>query len=205
MPTVSRSGGQIPTDAYRKLVTALAKRAARIGARDPEGAAQEAIKRSLVHPASRAAVEYYFREQPPDEGDGPEWSLLQLLGWLHGVLRFVVLEERSRARREVPAAEIHEPADPARTPLEHLMEAEMRGIVQEALSTLNADHRSALVLRLEGTKYTDIANRLGVNENTVATWVRRGSRALVEQIQHRLNGKAASDAFARTAAGISHG
>jgi len=203
--STSGPGGRAPADTYRTLVSALAQRAARIGARDPEGAAQEAVKRSLVHPASRAAVAYYFDEQPAGEGGIPDWSLLQLLGWLHGVLRFVVLEERARLRREVPAADVREPVDPARTPLEHLMDAEMHGMVQDALSTLSPDHRSALLLRLQGTKYTDIAKRLGVNENTVATWVRRGSRALVDQVHRSMTGPSNSDQFLRNIAGVSHG
>jgi len=203
--STSGPGGRAPADTYRTLVSALAQRAARIGARDPEGAAQEAVKRSLVHPASRAAVAYYFDEQPSCEGGIPDWSLLQLLGWLHGVLRFVVLEERARLRLEVPAADVREPVDPARTPLEHLMDAEMHGMVQDALSTLSPDHRSALLLRLQGTKYTDIAKRLGVNENTVATWVRRCSRALVDQVHRRMTGPSNSDQFLRNIAGVSHG
>ena len=204
MSAFSRPGGQVSPDAYRRLVSALAKRAARTGARDPEGAAQEAVKRSLVHPVSRAAVEYYFREKSVADHADPEWSLLQLLGWLHGTLRFVVLEERARSQREVPAAEIADPVDPARTPVQHLIDAQMHEIVQDALSTLSTDHRSALVLRLQGTKYIDIAKQLGVNENTVATWVRRGSRALVEQIRRRLTSTAGSGRTVRNMAGASH-
>lgn len=194
---------------YRKLVTALAARAARIGARDPEGAAQEAIKRSLVNPLSRPAVEYYFRDQPhAGEPANPEWSLLQLLGWLHGVLRFVVLEERARSRREILTgdAEMPDVVDPARDPLRCALDAELREIVDEALSTLSIDVRAAVLLRLEGTKYGEIARRLGVNENTVATWLRRGSLTLIGQVQRRLSGATDERIFVRRkAAGVSHG
>jgi DNA-directed RNA polymerase specialized sigma24 family protein len=205
MSSSPRSKGRAAAGAYHTLVSALAKRASRIGARDAEGAAQEAVKRSLAQPAPRAAIEYYFNEQRDDECPAPEWPLLQLLGWLHGVLRYVVLEERARTQREVSTTAMVEPVDSAPTPLEHVMDAEVHDIVQEALSTLSADYRSALVLRLQGTKYIDIAKQLGVNENTVATWVRRGSRALVEQIQHRLTGSTNEARFVRNIAGVSHG
>jgi RNA polymerase sigma factor (sigma-70 family) len=194
---------------YRKLVMALAARAARIGAHDPESAAQEAMKRSLLNPLSRPAVEYYFRDQPATgEQAAPEWSLLQLLGWLHGVLRFVVLEERARSRREVLTTgdDMPDVVDPADDPLQRAIDAELRAIVDEALATLSVDMRAALRLRLEGTKYSDIAKRLGVSENTVATWLRRGSLTLVEQAQRRMS--AAADermAVRKKVAGASRG
>src|SRR5205814_6100684 len=84
------------TGDYRKLVNALALRAARMGSRDPEGAAQEAVRRSLANSQSRPPLEYYFHESPG--ALVPAWTLLQLLGWLHGVLRLVVREEHARAR-----------------------------------------------------------------------------------------------------------
>jgi RNA polymerase sigma factor (sigma-70 family) len=193
---------------YQKLMKALTARAARMGARDPEGAAQEAVKRSLANALSRSALEYYFHEQPPDQGREPGWSLLQLLGWLHGVLRYVVFEERARGRREVPTAndDLPDVAADGPSPLQHVIDGELRSIVQDALSTLNTDHRSALLLRLDGTKYTDIATRLGVNENTVATWVHRGSKSLVDEVRRRLRGTSgAGDLDHGAAARVSNG
>jgi len=194
---------------YRKLMIALAARAARIGAHDPESAAQEAIKRSLLNPLSRPAVEYYFRDQSSaGEQPAPEWSLLQLLGWLHGVLRFVVLEERARSRREILTGEDEMPevVDPADDPLQRAIDAELREIVDEALSTLSVDVRAALRLRLDGTKYGEIARRLGVNENTVATWLRRGSLELVERTKRRMSASADERLMVRAkVAGASHG
>jgi len=81
---------------YHKLMRALAARAMRLGSRDPESAAQEAVQRSLANAAARPALDYYFNEAPPLDPVVPAWTLLQLLGWLHGVLRFVVWEERAR-------------------------------------------------------------------------------------------------------------
>jgi DNA-directed RNA polymerase specialized sigma24 family protein len=41
-------------------------------------------------------------------------------------------------------------------------------------------------MRVEGLKYGEIASRLGVNENTVATWISRGIRELGRHVRQRL-------------------
>lgn len=182
------------TRAYRRLVDALARRAARFGSADPEAAAHEAVARSLASPVSRRAVEYYFHE---DEGAPvPEWSLLQLLGWLHGVLRNVVREERARAHvhRETAAAAVKvEPVDPAPDPLTSMIDAQRQAIVRECLGKLGADYQTALLLRWNGAKYADIAAQLGVNENTVATWLRRGALELTALVRARMDVEEADD------------
>jgi RNA polymerase sigma factor (sigma-70 family) len=175
---------------YRKLVAVLVSRAWRLGSRDAEAAAQESLRRSLAHPLSRAAVEYYFRERPPAGVDAPEWSLEQLLAWLHGVLRFVVREESGRVshRREIQAADGETPdvRDPSPDILDQLIEEEQRTLVRECVSTLASDYRRVLTMRAHGLKYSEIAVRLGVNENTVATWVRRATRTVAEQVRDRM-------------------
>src|SRR5689334_20790246 len=109
---------------HRRLLATLASRAARLGSRDPESAAQEALKRSLQNPESQAAIEYYFAEELAG-ASAPVWPLDRLFAWLHAVLHFVVREEQARAgfRRELPLMEAasRDPidlADPAANPLE---------------------------------------------------------------------------------------
>jgi RNA polymerase sigma factor (sigma-70 family) len=177
---------------------ALAARALRLGSRDPESAAQEAVQRSLANHAARPALEYYFNEEPPPDPAVPAWTLLQLLGWLHGVLRFVVWEERARAstRRETPALaeDLLEMTDPSPSQLDQVIADQLRALVQSCLSTLDQDYRATLLLRLNGAAYAEIAARLGVNEKTIATWVRRGTLELVRQVRRRMDGDAASRA-----------
>lgn len=179
------------TRTYRKLVGALAARAARMGSADAEAAAQEALKRSLAHAKSREAIEFFFHDAAPAGAALPEWPLPQLLAWLHGVLRFVVREERARARfrREVPAGEI-DPAwlpDQSPDPLEQLITRQEQSIVRDCLAELDDDYRTVLMLRINGLRYADIAARLGVSENTVATWVRRGILAATDCVRSRLD------------------
>jgi len=162
-----------------------------MGSRDAESAAQEALKRSLAAPVSRAAIEYYFREHPPVGLGPPDWPLEQLFGWLHGVLRFVVREESARVshRREVLAidADTLDVRDPSPDQLDLLIDDERQTIVRECLSTLGAEYRRVLTLRAKGLKYAEIASSLGVSENTVATWVRRGTIAVARQVRERMD------------------
>ncbi|MGD0616689.1 MAG: RNA polymerase sigma factor [Bryobacteraceae bacterium] len=174
---------------YRRLVAALASRAMRLGSRDPEGAAQEALRRSIDNRTSQAAVKYYFGETASTGGE-PEWGLDQLLAWLHGVLQFVVREEQSRMafRREVSVRSISDPADSAPDALEMMVERETAAILDECFARLDREYRQVLKLRMGGLKYSEIARRLGVNENTVATRVSRGIRELGRRIRKRMGG-----------------
>jgi RNA polymerase sigma factor (sigma-70 family) len=180
---------------YRRLLNALAARARRMGSRDPESAAQEALKRSLENAISQSAVEYYFSEELPPDAPPPAWPLDQLMAWLHGVLHFVVLEEHNRVsnRRELTGwargtddRNHLDPPDPAPDQLDALIQRELQQIVIDCLPALDADYRRVLKMRANGLKYGDIAQRLGVSENTVATWVSRGIRTLAQSVRRRM-------------------
>jgi RNA polymerase sigma factor (sigma-70 family) len=175
---------------YRRLLNALGSRARRMGSRDPESAAQETLKRSLENPLSQPAIEYYFIDELPLDAVPPAWPLDQLMAWLHGVLHFVVLEEHNRAsnRREFGsdnATSRLDRADPAPDQLDALIQKELQQIVVECLPALDADYRRVLKMRANGLKYGDIAQRMGVSENTVATWVSRGIRTLAQCVRKR--------------------
>jgi Sigma-70, region 4 len=181
------------TSAYRRTIGALASRAARMGAADPEGAAQEAIRRSLDNPMARPALEYYFRDHATAAEHPPEWTLLQLLGWLHGVLRFVVWEERARVRtrREItaPPDDLVEYADASPSQLDVAIDAQLRAMVHDCIMSLAEDRRAAVLMRLQGARYDEIARRLGLNENTVATWLHRSSQELIRRVRERMSGR----------------
>jgi RNA polymerase sigma factor (sigma-70 family) len=179
-----------------------------MGSRDPEAAAQEAIRRSLANDLSRPAIEYYFSDAPAGHAV-PEWTLAQLLAWLHGVLRFVVWEDGARvgSRREISAPTETFLDVPDRDPsqLDTIIDAELRSVVHECAMQLPGDRRSALLLRLQGAKYEEIARRLGTNEKTVATWLHRSTRELVAQVRARLNEPArATTSSSRRIATVSH-
>jgi DNA-directed RNA polymerase specialized sigma24 family protein len=187
---------------YRRLLTSLTSRARRLGSRDPESAAQEALKRSLENVSSQRAVEYYFSQDPPAGLQTPEWRLDQLFAWLHGVLHYVVREEHNRVsnQREVPFRVIGsgrsdesghlDPADLAPDQLDVLIQKEVHGTVVDCFTRLDREYRAVLSMRAEGLKYGEIAIRLGVNENTIATWVSRGIRTLAQCVRRRNEGLA---------------
>jgi len=179
-----------PVDDYRRLASALASRAMRLGSRDPESAAQETLRRSLENRKSQPAIAYYFGEESAT-GPAPEWPLDQLLAWLHGVLRYVVREEQRRVgfHREVAVISISEPADASPDTLDAMIQRETRAIVADCFATLDRDYRDVLTLRMDGLKYSEIARRMGINENTVATWVSRGIRELGRRIRRRMDGR----------------
>jgi RNA polymerase sigma factor (sigma-70 family) len=182
---------------YRRLLARLASKARWLGSRDPEGAAQESLKRSLENTSSQLAVEYYFSPDPPAGLEIPEWPLDQLFAWLHGVLHFVVREEHNRvnSRREVPIGGIAsekwndnhdlDPVDPAPDQLDALIRKERQGILVDCFPGLDREYRTVLRMRAKGLKYGEIALRLGVSENTVATWVSRGIRELAQSVRRR--------------------
>jgi len=176
---------------YRRLLAALAGRARRSGSRDPEAAAQETLKRALQNRGAKVAVEYYFSEELPPGAAIPEWRLDQLFAWLYGVLQNVVREERGRVRfqREVAMGEVpaaRHPSDPAPGQLDALLQAEMERIVADCMPKLEPEYRRVLRMRAEGLTYSQIAGELGVNENTVATWISRGIRDLGRWLRKRL-------------------
>ena len=97
------------------------------------------------------------------------------------MLRYVVREERSRAayKRESPLDGVAaQPPDPAGDPLETLIRSELQHIMKDCFLSLDREQHAVLQLRAGGLKYKEIGARLGVNENTVATWISRGIQAL---------------------------
>ena len=57
--------------------------------------------------------------------------------------------------------------------------------MEECFPTLDREYREVLSVRVHGMKYGEIAHRLGVNENTVATWISRGIRDLAQRVRRR--------------------
>ncbi|HTS64164.1 MAG TPA: sigma factor-like helix-turn-helix DNA-binding protein [Candidatus Acidoferrales bacterium] len=183
------------TRPHTRLLSSLASRAGRLGSRDPESAAQEALKRSLQHPQSQAAIEYYFAEGPPEPAP-PEWPLDRLFAWLYVVLRYVVREEQARAgfRREVSLVTESSHCDPAPDQLESLIQSERESILAHCLPRLDPEYRTVIQMRMGGVAYTEIAARMRVNPNTVATWISRAIRSLSRCVRRRAGVIRRSDA-----------
>src|SRR5262249_27001563 len=151
--------------------------------------------RSWENTKSQPALEYYFREDSNGDAVPPDWSLDQLLAWLHTVLRYVVSEERSRIayRLEVsldPASEnnergFSEPPDTRDNQLQQLLQRELEAILSDCFPKLGSEYQFVLRLRAAGMKYDEIALRLRENENTIATWVSRAIKDLARCVGRR--------------------
>lgn len=78
---------------------------------------------------------------------------------------------------------VQQPTVEAITPMKHLTETENRALVQQALSTLQAQQRQVLEMSYyEGRSHSDIAAQLGVPLGTVKSWARRGLLQLRRQL-----------------------
>jgi RNA polymerase sigma factor (sigma-70 family) len=70
-----------------------------------------------------------------------------------------------------------------------MIQQELQAIVVECFPKLEREQREVLTMRVDGLRYGEIASRLGVNENTVATWVSRGIRELGRHVRKRMGGR----------------
>jgi RNA polymerase sigma factor (sigma-70 family) len=139
-----------------------------------------------VNETMRRAVEGALRLRP-DEPVRP---------WLLGIARHVALDARrarSRTlRREARSLDgdderpLDRVASPRPDPFELFAQAERDARVREALEGLSESSRRALSLyHLEGLRYEEIGQRLGVPMGTVATWIARGRKALIGELERQ--------------------
>lgn len=151
----------------------------------------------MLDPRSQSAIEYYFAEVVPEGAAPPEWPLDRLFAWLHAILHYVVREEQARAgfRREVRLASGPGHRDPAPDPLAALIRHERQRILTHCIPRLGRDYRAVIEMRMQGRPNSEIAGRLRVNPNTVATRLSRGIRTLARCIRHRAaSSRGSSDA-----------
>ena len=93
--------------------------------------------------------------------------------WLYRICLNAISDQRSRRARGagVPLEDIVEPADPR----DRILERELSGDLQRALTELDETYRTAVLLfDVLGRSYTEIAEVLGVPEGTVKSRIFRG-------------------------------
>jgi RNA polymerase sigma factor (sigma-70 family) len=143
------------------------------------------------HPDVQDAVSETMRRAI--EGMGRLHDGEPLRPWLMGIARHVALDARrargrSLRRRAPETVDGASPLDdiPVQKPgpFEQLADARRAAKVKEALARLPEGPRQALTLfHLEGVGYDEITRRLGVPMGTVATWVSRGRKALLGELE----------------------
>src|SRR5207247_10978693 len=97
-------------------------------------------------------------------------------------------EEHARAgfRREVAIEIAPSHRDPSPDPLQALIQSERQGILSGCLPRLDREYREVVQMRMNGLAYSDIAARLNVNPNQVATWFSRAIRLLAQCVRKRI-------------------
>jgi RNA polymerase sigma-70 factor (ECF subfamily) len=112
------------------------------------------------------------------------------LPWLFSVARNQCLDRlrQRKLERERFLAEDVSPRLPARngvSPLTQVLKAEQRRQLRKKIDRLPARYRVPLVLRYQAEmSYAEIARRLGLRRNTVATAILRAKRELRRSLRH---------------------
>ena len=94
-----------------------------------------------------------------------------------------VRKERQTIAREVDAGDL-QPASPERGPYHAAEHQDLRALLRQALQTLPATLRTAVILRdLQELSYQEIADHLGLPEGTVKSRINRGRIELAHQLK----------------------
>src|SRR5687768_7126207 len=94
-----------------------------------------------------------------------------------------VRKERQTIAREVDAGDL-QPASSDRGPYQAAEHQDLRALLRQALQTLPATLRTAVVLRdLQELSYQEIADQLGLPEGTVKSRINRGRIELAHQLK----------------------
>lgn len=124
-----------------------------------------------------------LRRYPSFRGESSERT------WLFSITRNVVRNARRRAalRRFVGLGEeIPEPAADEPGADEQVAAMQRRRAVQQALETLSAKHREAIVLvDLEGLTAREAGELLGVPEGTIASRLHHGRKAFASALKRK--------------------
>jgi RNA polymerase sigma factor (sigma-70 family) len=130
--------------------------------------------------AADAAQEAFVRllERSPRAESAPAWLFRVATNVARDTARM-----RSRRRRLLLGASGRVPhGDPAPAPDTALEENERREVIQQALMSLSAKERMALLMREEGFLQREIAEAVGTTTQSVGTLIARAMRKLADRI-----------------------
>jgi RNA polymerase sigma-70 factor (ECF subfamily) len=107
--------------------------------------------------------------------------------WLYRILVNTAYDQLDRHRTHARALEVVASGEPAVSRGYERDDAdrrrELRGSVEAAVRSLPAKYRDALLLRtIQGLAYAEVAEALGIPENTARSLVHRGKRMLIPKL-----------------------
>jgi RNA polymerase sigma factor (sigma-70 family) len=91
----------------------------------------------------------------------------------------------SRSRAQPVSSDEIESADPSPNPETGLAQEERVALLQRAIHRLPLVYRQAIILSLEGLGYREIAEVLGVSENSVGARLTRARQILRDSLENR--------------------
>jgi RNA polymerase sigma-70 factor, ECF subfamily len=110
------------------------------------------------------------------------------VGWLFAIARHIAARQMQRVHRAalvaVSSDSEAEIASPERSPLRTVLDREKADVVRAAIEELPERMRQCLRARvIEDLNYREIAERLGISENTVAVQVHRAIRTMRSRLK----------------------
>ncbi len=117
------------------------------------------------------------------EGRGKLRSLDDLSRWVFGIARHVTIDRRRGAAREVVLDVAADTAWDGASPERELIDRRRKQALLQALETLPAQERRAIIFfHAENKSYKEIALLLGVPLGTVCTWIARARKRLEREL-----------------------
>ena len=126
----------------------------------PAGRAQEL--------AQDAFLKLYLRMSKGEEIENPR-------AWLYKVAHNSALRFHQREPNFDGLAAAAEPADRVPDPERAVMERQRRAVLLAAIRELSPQQRNCLHLRVEGLRYREIADVIGISTSAVAEFLRRAA------------------------------
>lgn len=102
--------------------------------------------------------------------------------WLYRVAHNMALRSRGREARFAPFDPDSTPVDTTPDPERKLLERARRAALQRAVSDLSPQQRNCLHLRVQGLRYREIGEVLGISSSAVGEFLRRAAIRLKEAV-----------------------
>lgn len=111
-------------------------------------------------------------------------------GWLYRIGLNIRRDQHRREQARTTlrrSLDILRRADPVPDPLEEVERRSERAVIRDAVSTLPARQREALLLRLEGFTTAEIADHLSVAPATVRSLIWKGQQRITETLREKID------------------
>ena len=111
--------------------------------------------------------------------------------WLFGIARNIALHHRRSHARHLRRLTVAPEPSPAPAPDEGVARSEARALVDRFLATLSEEHRLVFILaELEGLRVPEIADKLGLNLNTLYSRLSSARKQFARFVAGGLDGSA---------------